>query len=140
VARWRWWVFALAADKGALCLTMSALDELSDTEFSRMTPSLFAIFSKRGWLALLWGIVLLPLGFGVQAIALLTSGRIARWQSLLFLLGAVFIATPDGIEIVNLTATEHLAFRCKQPANYVAICVHEIHKGKRASVLWTPAR
>jgi hypothetical protein len=53
---------------------------------------------------LLWGIVLLPLGFGAQAIALLKSRRIARWQGLLFLLGAVFIAMPDGIEIVNLTA------------------------------------
>jgi hypothetical protein len=96
---------ALAADKGALCLTMSALDELSDAEFKGMMPGLQVMFSKRGWLVLLWGIALLPVGFGIQAYALLKSETIARWQSLLFLVGVLFIATPDGIEIVNLTAS-----------------------------------
>jgi hypothetical protein len=100
---------ALAADKGALCLTMSALDELSDAEFTSMMPGLLAIFSKQGWLVLLWGIVLLPVGFGIQAIALLKSKSIARWQSLLFLVGVLLIATPDGVEIVNLTASVLLA-------------------------------
>jgi hypothetical protein len=96
---------ALAADKGALCLTMSALDELSDTEFTSMMPGLLAMFSKRGWLVLLWGILLLPVGFGIQAIALLQSKSIARWQSLLFLVGVLLIGTPDGVEVVNLTAS-----------------------------------
>jgi hypothetical protein len=96
---------ALAADKGALCLTMSALDALSDAEFTGMMPGLLAMFSKRGWLVLLWGIVLLPIGFGIQAIALLKDKSIARWQSLLFLVGVLLIATPDGVEIVNLTAS-----------------------------------
>ena len=96
---------ALAADKGALCLTMSALDGLSDTEFTGMMPGLLAMFSKQGWLVLLWGIVLLPVGFGIQAIALLRSKAIARWQSVLFLVGVLFIATPDGAEIINLTAS-----------------------------------
>lgn len=35
---------ALAADKGALCLTMSALDGLSDAEFTGMMPGLLAMF------------------------------------------------------------------------------------------------
>jgi hypothetical protein len=96
---------ALAADKGALCLTMSALDELSDAEFAAMMPGLLAMFSKRGWLVLIWGIVLLPVGFGMQAIALLKTESIARWQSGLFLVGVLLIATPDGVEIVNLTAS-----------------------------------
>lgn len=96
---------ALAADKGALCLTMSALDELSDTEFTNMMPGLLAMFSKRGWLVLIWGIVLLPVGFGIQAIALFKSKSIVRWQSFLFLVGVLLIATPDGVEIVNLTAS-----------------------------------
>jgi hypothetical protein len=96
---------ALAADKGALCLTMSALDGLSDAEFTGMMPGLLAMFSKRGWLVLLWGIVLLPIGFGMQAIALLKTKSIARWQGLLFLVGVLLIATPDGLEIVNLTAS-----------------------------------
>lgn len=100
---------ALAADKGALCLTMSALDGLSDAEFAGMMAGLLAMFSKRGWLVLLWGIVLLPIGFGIQAIALLKSKAIARWQGWLFLIGVLTIATPDGVEAVNLTASVLLA-------------------------------
>jgi hypothetical protein len=96
---------ALAADKGALCLTMSALDEISDTEFTNMMPGLLAIFSKRGWLVLLWGILLLPVGFGIQAIALLQSKSLTRWQSLLFLVGVLLIGTPDGVEVVNSIAS-----------------------------------
>ena len=96
---------ALAADKGALCLTMSALDALSDVQFTGMMPGLLAIFSLRGWMVLLWGILLLPVGFGIQAIALLKSGALPRWQSLLFLVGVLLIGTPDGAEIVNLAAS-----------------------------------
>ncbi|MEY4550011.1 MAG: hypothetical protein RL685_6206 [Pseudomonadota bacterium] len=100
---------ALAADKGALCLTMSALDGLSDAEFSGMMPGLLAMFGKSGWLSLVWGIVLLPVGFGVQAVALLQSKAVARRQGLPFLLGILLIGTPDGAEIVNLTAAILLA-------------------------------
>lgn len=96
---------ALAADKGALCLTMSALDGLTDSEFSSMMPGLQAMFSKRGWLVLLWGIMLLPIGFGIQAMALLKSKSLTLWQGLLFLVGVLLIATPDGVELVNLTAS-----------------------------------
>jgi hypothetical protein len=56
-------------------------------------------------LVLLWGILLLPVGFGIQAIALLQSKSLTRWQSLLFLVGVLLIGTPDGVEIVNLTAS-----------------------------------
>ncbi|NTU44696.1 MAG: hypothetical protein HGA99_04110 [Chlorobiaceae bacterium] len=96
---------ALAADKGALCLTMSALDKLPDAEFASMMPGLLLMFSKSGWLVLLWGIMLLPIGFGIQAIALLRSRSLPRWQSLLFLVGVLLIGTPDGVEVVNLTAS-----------------------------------
>jgi hypothetical protein len=96
---------ALAADKGALCLTMSALDKISDAEFTSMMPGLLAIFSKGGWLVLLWGVFLLPVGFGIQAVALLKSNSLTRWQSLLFLIGVLLIGTPDGVEVVNLTAS-----------------------------------
>ena len=99
----------LAADKGALCLTMSALDQLSDEEFAQMMPGLLAIFSKKGWLVLLWGIMLLPIGFAIQAVGLLRSNVIARWQSALLLIGVLFVATPDGAEIFNLTASVMLA-------------------------------
>lgn len=95
----------LAADKGALCLTMSAFDTLPENEFTQIMPGLMAMFKKQGWLILLWGIVLLPIGFVIQAIALLTTNAIPSWQSILFLIGVLFVSTPDGLEIINLTAS-----------------------------------
>ncbi len=99
----------LAADKGALCLTMSALDKLPNEEFAQMMPGLLVMFAKEGWLVLLWGIMLLPIGFAIQAVGLLRSNVIPRWQSALLLIGVLFIATPDGVEIVNLIASILLA-------------------------------
>jgi hypothetical protein len=95
----------LAADKGALCLTMSAFDTLPDEEFSKMMPGLLAMFSKKGWMILLWGIILLPLGFAIQAIGLLQGNTIPHWQTTLFLIGVMFVGTPDGMEIINLSAS-----------------------------------
>jgi hypothetical protein len=46
----------------------------------------------------------LPIGFVIQAVGLLKSKSIAKWQSILFLIGVLFIGTPDGVEIINLTA------------------------------------
>jgi hypothetical protein len=94
----------LAADKGALCLTMSALDGLSETQFGQMMPGLMAMFSKEGWLVILWGMMLLPIGFAIQAIGLIRTGALARWQGILFLIGVLLVGTPDGVEIVNLGA------------------------------------
>jgi hypothetical protein len=95
----------LATEKGALCLTMSALETLPDSEFSMAMPGLLAIFSKEGWLVLTWGLLFLPIGFTIQAIALLKSKVIPRWQGILFLVGILFIGTPDGVEIINLSAS-----------------------------------
>ncbi|MFC2001709.1 hypothetical protein ACFLUZ_04315 [Chloroflexota bacterium] len=94
----------LAADKGALCLTMSALDSLPENQFAEMMPGLLVMFGKEGWLVLIWGLLLLPIGFVIQAIGLLKSRSLATWQSVLFLIGVLFIGTPDGVEIVNLMA------------------------------------
>src|SRR5512139_2468595 len=69
----------LAADKGALCLTMSALDTVSGEKFSAMMPGLLAIFSKKGWMILVWGMLLLPLGFAIQAVGLLQADALPRW-------------------------------------------------------------
>jgi hypothetical protein len=95
----------LAADKGALCLTMSALDTLPEKEFAQFMPGLLAMFSKAGWMALLWGLLCLPVGFAIQAIALIKTNLMPRWQSCLFLLGVLLVGTPDGFEIVNLSAS-----------------------------------
>ena len=95
----------LAADKGALCLTMSALDTVPASKFAAMMPGLLAMFSHKGWMVLLWGIVLLPLGFAILAIGLLKTGALPRWQSALFLAGVLLVGFPDGAEIINLTAS-----------------------------------
>jgi len=95
----------LAADKGALCLTMSALDTVTADEFARLMPGLLAMFSLKGWMALLWGMLLLPIGFAIQAVGLLKARALPRWQGALFLVGVLFVGFPDGAEIVNLTAS-----------------------------------
>lgn len=95
----------LAADKGALCLTMSALDTVPDEKFSAMMPGLLAMFSKKGWMILLWGMLLLPVGFAIQAVGLLQANALPLWQGALFLIGVMLVGTPDGLEIINLSAS-----------------------------------
>ena len=95
----------LAVDKGALCLTMSALDTLPENDFMQMMPGLLSMFGKEGWLVLIQGLPLLPIGFIIQAAGLLKCKSIALWQGMLFLIGVLFIGTPDGVEIINLTAS-----------------------------------
>ncbi len=95
----------LAADKGALCLTMSAFDTLPEKVFAQIMPGVMAMFTKKGWLVLLWGIVLLPIGFAIQAIGLIGANTIPLWQSLLFLIGVLLVSIPDGLEIINLSAS-----------------------------------
>jgi hypothetical protein len=94
----------LAADKGALCLTMSALDTLPEREFAQMMPGLLAIFSFKGWMALVWGLLLIPVGVIVQTAGMLGAKVLPRWQLGLLLVSVPFIGFPDGAEIVNLTA------------------------------------
>jgi hypothetical protein len=102
----------LAVDKGALCLTMSALDTLPEEQFASMMPGLLAMFSKQGWLVLVWGIVFLPIGFAIQAIALLKTQAFPRGQSILFLIGVLLMGTPDGLEIISLTAAILMTVAC----------------------------
>jgi hypothetical protein len=99
----------LAADKGAFCLTMTALDTVPEEQFAAMTPGLLAMFSLKGYMVLLWGIVLLPVGFALQAVALLVTRAFPPWPTVLFLLGVLFVGAPDGVEIVNLTASVLMA-------------------------------
>ncbi len=94
----------LAADKGALCLTMSALDTLPENEFAQMMPGLLAIFSFKGWMFLVWGLLLMPIGVIIQTIAMFKTRVLPGWQLTLLLIGVLFIGFPDGAEIINLTA------------------------------------
>jgi hypothetical protein len=99
----------LAADKGALCLTMSALDTLPESEFAQMMPGLLAMFSFRGWMVLVWGLVLMPIGVVIQTIAMLRTKVLPNWQLWLLLVGVLFIGFPDGAEIINLAAASLMA-------------------------------
>jgi hypothetical protein len=53
----------LAVDKGALCLVVSAFDTLSDEDFAMLKPGFRTMSQKASWLKLVWGIMLLPVGF-----------------------------------------------------------------------------
>ena len=100
----------LAADKGALCLTMSALDTLPESEFAQMMPGLLAMFSFKGWMVLVWGLVLMPIGVLIQTVAMMRARLLPKWQLWLLFAGVLFIGFPDGAEIINLTAARR---RCR---------------------------
>ncbi len=99
----------LAADKGALCLTLSAFDTLSESEFAALLPGIAALMAKKGWLFLMWGILLLPLGFTIQAVALIRRRVLSLWQTVPILIGAILTAMPDGFEILSVAASILLA-------------------------------
>jgi len=99
----------LGAEKGAESLTISALDTLPENQFAQMMPGLVAIFTHQGWMALVMGVDLLAVGFSIQAIALLKTNVIPRWQSALLLIGIWMLGWPDGEEIVSLTGSILLA-------------------------------
>jgi hypothetical protein len=99
----------LAADKGALCLAMSAVDTLPETEFTRMMPGLMAIFSFKGWVWLVWGLLLMPIGVLIQTAGMFRARILPRWQLGLLFVGILFIGFPDGAEIINLTAAALMA-------------------------------
>lgn len=99
----------LAADKGALCLTMSALDTIPEPQFALMMPGLVAIFSFAGWMGLVWGLLLMPLGVLIQTVGLWRTGVLPRWQAGLLLVSVALVGFPDGAEIINLMAAIGMA-------------------------------
>lgn len=96
---------SLAVDKGSLCLVVSAFDTLPDNEFAQLKPGFKTMSQKASWLKLVWGIVLLPLGFIILAIANLGGLTLPSWQCFCLIIGSVLLFTPDGFEIINLGAS-----------------------------------
>jgi uncharacterized membrane protein len=92
---------ALGAEKGAECLTISALDTLPEAQFTQMMPGLVAIFSHQGRMILVMGVMLLAVGLSIQAVGLLVTGAIPRWQAAL-LFGIWLMGFPDGWGLVAL--------------------------------------
>jgi len=94
----------LAADKGALCLVTSAFDTLSAAEFEQITPAIVAMKGMQGWLWLVYGLVLLPVGFVVMGVGLYRTGGLPRWQAGLLIAGSALLLNPD-IEIISVVAS-----------------------------------
>jgi hypothetical protein len=94
----------LAADKGALCLVTSAFDRLPEAEYQALRPGLIAMHAREGWLALLWLLPLLPVGFAVQGVGLVREGLVGRAQGTAFIVGSLLLANPD-IEALSLMAS-----------------------------------
>lgn len=101
----------LAVDKTALCLVMSAFDTLPEAEYSQLLPGIEALFGFEGYLAILYLLPLLPLGFLIQGVGLYRSRAIPRWQSaalIVAMLGLGVSAAMD-IDLFGLVATAILA-------------------------------
>jgi hypothetical protein len=102
----------LAIDKTALCLAMSAFDTLPEAQFAQLLPGIEALFQFKGYLAILYLLPLLPLGFLVQGIGLYRARAIPRWQSALLIVAmlGLGVAAAVDIDIFGLIATVILAF------------------------------
>jgi hypothetical protein len=101
----------LAIDKTALCVVMSAFDTLPEAQFVQLVPGIEALFQFRGYLAVLWLLPLLPLGFLILGIGLYRARAIPRWQSvalIVAMLGTGVSAAVD-IDLFGLVATVILA-------------------------------
>ncbi len=92
--------FILAVDKGALCLTMSAFDTLSEEQFAVFAPFLQVIVSKSGLLFIVWLLFALVIGGILQIAGLLKEKVIKGWQGLLIIAGLLLLLNPD-IELIS---------------------------------------
>ncbi len=93
--------FILILDKSALCFVPSALDTLSEDEFSGCFPGIRAIFSYRGYLKVLQFLPVLPLGFILIGIGLVVKQPIPLSQGIPILVGAVLMMNPD-IDLLSM--------------------------------------
>jgi hypothetical protein len=101
----------LAVDKTALCLVPSAFDTLAEVQYTVMIPGLEALFAFKGWLAILWLLPLLAVGFLILGIGLYVAKAIPRWQSMALIVSMLVTAVSSAldIDIVGIAATVILA-------------------------------
>ena len=101
----------LAVDKTALCLVMSAFDTLPEAEYVQLLPGIEALFQFKGYLAILYLLPLLPLGFLLQGIGLYRARAIPRWQSLALIVAMLGLGVSAAVDIdlFGLIATVILA-------------------------------
>ena len=104
-------ILALAVQKTALCLVMSAFDTLSETVYAQLMPGIEVLFNLKGYLAIVYLLPLLPIGVLIQSIGLYRANTIPRWQSIVIIvamLGMGVSAAVD-IDIFGLISTVILA-------------------------------
>ena len=115
--------FILAVDKGALCLTMSAFDTLTQDEFYLFSPYLYVIVEKAGLLFIVWLLFALIVGGVMQTIGLIKEKVIKRWQGILIIIGLLLLANPD-IELISSVGS---ALMC---IGYIPWGIQELRKTK----------
>lgn len=101
----------LAVDKTALCLVMSAFDTVPEAAYGQLLPGIEALFNFEGYLAILYLLALLPLGFLIQGIGLYQAAAIPRWQSVLLIIASLGlgVAAAVDIDLFGLVSTMILA-------------------------------
>ena len=92
--------FILAVDKGALCLTMSAFDNLPEDQFQTFFPFLQVIVSKEGLLFIVWLLFALVIGGIIQVIGLMKEKVIRKLQGVMIITGLLLLLNPD-IELIS---------------------------------------
>jgi membrane protein implicated in regulation of membrane protease activity len=80
----------------------------------------------QGWLWLVYGLVLLPIGFIIMGIGLYRTAMLPRWQAALLIAGSALLLNPD-IEIISVAAS------CLLAIALVPLGVQRIRKALPAS-------
>jgi len=101
----------LAVDKTALCLVMSAFDTVPEGDYAALLPGIEALFQFKGYLAVLYLLPLLPVGFLLQGIGLYRARAVPRWQSVALIASTfgLIVAAAVDIDLFGLIATALLA-------------------------------
>ena len=104
-------VLALAVQKTALCLVMSAFDTLPEAVYTQLMPGIEALFQLKGYLAVVWLLPLLPVGVLIQGIGLYRAEVIPRWQSVVMIIAmlGMGVSAAVDIDIFGLVSTVILA-------------------------------
>ena len=89
----------LAIQKTALCLVMSAFDTLPEAVYSQLYPGIKALFNLQGYLAIVYLLALLPVGFILQGFGLLRGRAIRRWQSVITVVAAFGLVVSAAVDI-----------------------------------------
>lgn len=119
----------LAADKGALCLVLSAFDSLSGPDFNALSPALQAIVDRRGLLVIFWLLPLLPIGAIIQMVALMREKKVSHALGIAGIAGLVLLNNPD----LDLVSTIGGALLC---AAYIPLGVRFLQRTDK----WDPSR